>query len=160
MTGEQLDSNPDDDRSSRQAGQNADSGVRVLVCGSRNWTDTFIIWTLLSGIQARPDAGRKMVVIQGGAKGADRIAWEWAQVSFDNPDSNCMEFTADWDKYGKRAGYLRNARMLNEGKPDLVLAFRSEGESKGTDMMIDIAGAAKVPTYVISAHIDCSGGEK
>lgn len=46
------------------------------------------------------------------------------------------EFPADWDKYGKRAGYLRNVQMLDEGKPDLVVAFPG---GKGTAMMVKLA---------------------
>ena len=52
-----------------------------------------------------------------------------------------QKFPANWKEYGKRAGYIRNAQMLNEGKPDLVVAFPG---GKGTQMMIKLAKAAGV----------------
>lgn len=123
--------------------------MRVLVCGSREWTDTWSIWTFLDGI-TWPDevTGDKTVLIHGAARGADTLAAEWAMVRLE-PDQ-CESFPADWEKHGKRAGYIRNRQMLEEGKPDVVLAFRCEGESPGTDMMVKLARDAGVPVYVIT----------
>ena len=53
-------------------------------------------------------------------------------------------FEADWDRHGKAAGPIRNKQMLDEGKPDLVVAF--EG-GKGTANMIAQAEAAGVRVF-------------
>lgn len=132
--------------------------MRVLVCGSRTWVDppaddpraisrqldsTLEEWLIFA------DVGEEMVVIEGGATGADRCARLWAIQN----DLTCETFPADWEKHGKRAGYVRNAQMLEEGKPHLVLAFVDKplAESKGTAMMVDLARKAGVQTYVIEA---------
>lgn len=51
------------------------------------------------------------------------------------------EYPADWARFGKSAGYLRNKQMLEEGKPDLVVAFPG---GRGTANMIAIAMKAGV----------------
>ena len=51
------------------------------------------------------------------------------------------EYKANWQLYGKGAGYRRNAEMLKEGKPDKVLAFKG---GKGTLMMIGLAEKAGI----------------
>lgn len=48
---------------------------------------------------------------------------------------------ADWATYGKRAGMLRNAAMLELHKPDLVVAFRG---GRGTANMVSLARKARV----------------
>jgi len=129
--------------------------VRVLICGSRTWTDTKPVYTILNGLLIDCEV-EVMTVIEGGAKGADSIAALWAEQRRHGAENGGYvahkSFPADWDRYGKRAGYVRNQQMLDEGKPDLVVAFRSEGESKGTDMMIDLARRAGVTTWVVGAH--------
>jgi hypothetical protein len=50
----------------------------------------------------------------------------------------------EWRMFGKRAGILRNERMLKEFKPDIVLAFPLP-QSRGTVHMMEIARAAGVP---------------
>lgn len=78
-----------------------------------------------------------VVVIHGDAKGADTMADSWAVVNW----CEIQSYPADWDKYGKRAGYLRNMQMLVEGKPDLVVAFPG---GRGTANMIKLAEEAGV----------------
>jgi hypothetical protein len=69
------------------------------------------------------------VIIHGGARGADALADQWAVCNWLMPEV----YPADWDKHGRAAGPLRNQRMLDEGKPDLVVAF--SGGSGTTDMV-------------------------
>jgi hypothetical protein len=59
-----------------------------------------------------------------------------------------MPFPADWGTFGKRAGPIRNKQMLEEGKPDLVIAFW-DGNSPGTKNMIDQAQAKGISVKVI-----------
>ena len=81
---------------------------------------------------------RKMkpdIVVEGGAKGADSLAKKVANKL----GIEVREYPAEWDKYGRAAGPIRNQEMLGE-KPDLVLAFHSNIEkSKGTKNMITLA---------------------
>jgi len=110
---------------------------RILVCGSRDFTDEKMLWAALD------KQGHNTVIIHGGARGADKIAAEWARF---NSLSDVQMFRANWNLYGKRAGYVRNKQMLEEGKPTLVLAFYKDAEapSKGTQMMVDLATKAGV----------------
>lgn len=102
--------------------------MRVLCCGDRNWTSYEIIRRELEKLDDFT------VVIEGCAKGADSISgWIARQLSY-----KVLEFPADWKKYGRAAGPIRNKQMLDEGKPDLVLAFHTDIEnSKGTKNMIE-----------------------
>lgn len=102
---------------------------RVLVCGGRGFTDTeFIYSTLDKLLKEHPIE----VVIEGNALGADRIAGFWARK---NGLIN-LKFPADWDKYKKAAGFIRNREMLDKGLPDLVVAFPG---GRGTQNMIKLA---------------------
>ena len=58
-------------------------------------------------------------LIEGGATGADERAAGWAR----NNGIPVLTFPADWEVYGNRAGAVRNARMLRDGDPHLVIAF-------------------------------------
>lgn len=100
----------------------------VLVCGGRDFADETRVFNGLEYFDQSCD-GPITKLIHGGAQGADALAAEWASKS--NVPAQC--FAANWRKYGKRAGPLRNQRMLDEGKPDFVLAFPG---GKGTADMI------------------------
>lgn len=119
--------------------------VRVIVCGSREWSDAAIVrWFL--GSRDR----HVTTVIHGAARGADRIAGQVArQLGFD-----VVEFPADWLGKGKAAGHIRNKVMLDEGKPAVVVAFKDgfdfTHQRGGTENMVRIAKEAGVPTYVVS----------
>lgn len=78
-----------------------------------------------------------IVIITGAAPGADSAASDFAIISF----CQLKEYPADWKKYGVRAGFVRNRQMLEEGKPDLVVAFPG---GTGTAMMVKLAKAAGV----------------
>lgn len=104
--------------------------MRVLICGGRNWKDKAMIVAELKALN------RVEVVIEGECRGADRLG-KSAAIQLNIPVLPCP---ADWTKYGKSAGSIRNRQMLNEGKPDLVLAFHDNiDESKGTRNMMEIA---------------------
>lgn len=92
--------------------------MRLLVCGSRTWTDRNAIAREL--IALAPD-----VVIHGAAAGADKIAGDVAyQWGIDERRTlRILSYPADWNLDGNAAGPIRNARMLADGKPDRGLAF-------------------------------------
>lgn len=153
--------------------------MRILVCGSRTFGNpdpsvgnprwklqANCLWTVLQGIYEMEAIGwltthaSHLTVITGGAPGADKVAHQWARTpgphpsDIDDGHGNMLVLTevyrADWDRYGRRAGYIRNQQMLDEGKPDLVVAsYDGLERSKGTAMMVDIARKAGVETWEI-----------
>ena len=59
------------------------------------------------------------------------------------------------EKYGKGAGSIRNCQMLNEGNPDLILAFHPDiNSSKGTKNMVSQAIKSQIPVMLISGKSD------
>jgi hypothetical protein len=113
------------------------TGIRLLVCGGRDFTDRDRVFVALDRIVAfHPVA----LLIQGGARGADKLAGEWAA----RQGIPVEEFPAQWDLYGRAAGPIRNAQMLRESHPDVVVAFPGKG---GTADMVKRATAAGVPVW-------------
>jgi hypothetical protein len=100
--------------------------MRVLVCGGRNFVDRAMLFRVLDALH---DQYKISVVIHGMARGADLLAEHWALYNKVPP----YRFHALWDKQGKAAGPLRNQRMLDKGKPDMVVAF--PGGNGTRDMM-------------------------
>lgn len=126
--------------------------MKVLVCGSRHFDDKRKMEEILGAI---PGIDR---IIHGGARGADTLAGEYAEAH----DIEVDRYMAEWERYGKRAGYLRNQRMLTEGRPDLVVAFlfhvgvqetlyglSNSQYNRGTKNMIKIAQEAGIETWVV-----------
>lgn len=104
--------------------------MRVLVTGGRNYNDAALVMRILCDL-------KPTVVIVGDATGADSLAWAWCS-QFRVP---CSRYFADWSTYGKSAGPIRNQRMLDEGKPDLVVAFPG---GRGTEDMVRRAERAGI----------------
>lgn len=97
---------------------------KVLICGDRNWINHESIRSWLSKLQ---DLGYD-TVIEGEARGADTIAREEAEAM----GLIVLKFPANWVKYGRSAGPIRNRQMLDQ-TPDLVVAFHGNIQaSKGT----------------------------
>lgn len=114
--------------------------TRVLVCGGRDFNDPSFIFRHLVGRHAKSPI---TTIIEGGAPGVDRFARMWAQ----GQNIPVVSYPADWKTEGKAAGPKRNARMIEEGKPDLVVAFRG---GKGTANMVAQARAAGIEVIEIS----------
>ncbi|MGQ3297700.1 DUF2493 domain-containing protein [Reyranella sp.] len=105
---------------------------RVLVCGGRTYRDMREVSRVLDGLAPKPT-----LIIHGGAFGADSCASEWAYKR-GVPE---QRFAADWKTHGRAAGPIRNQQMLDEGRPDLVVAFPG---GTGTADMVRRAKAAGV----------------
>lgn len=114
--------------------------MRVLVCGGRDFTDYHAVRQVLDDLWEH-EAGRHLVVIHGAARGADKLAQRWAQLLWPHEGEE-MAFPADWKRYGKGAGVIRNQQMLDEGKPDLVIAFPG---GKGTADLVRRAEVFGIP---------------
>lgn len=115
--------------------------MRYLVCGGRNYSDKKSLFQTLSHAHALKPA---TVLIHGGANGADSMAGEWAKWA----GVEVIVFMADWKKYGKAAGPIRNTQMLDEGKPDAVIAFAG---GLGTTNMVKQARARGIRVIEIES---------
>lgn len=117
---------------------------KVLVCGSRDYTDVDKIYHVLDAELAR--VGPALLIISGGARGADTIARTWAV----DRKVDHLTLYAKWSIEGKAAGPIRNRRMLKR-KPKKVIAFHPNlKESKGTNDMVTVARNAGVRVKVHS----------
>lgn len=115
--------------------------TRVLVCGGRDYHDAERIFAVLK--KYHEEAGIDFL-IEGGARGADSLAKRWADEHGIPGDT----YYADWEAFGNLAGPKRNKAMLDEGNPDLVIAFPG---GSGTRNMIRQARKAGVEVVEISA---------
>ena len=110
---------------------------RVLITGSRNWTDEKKIERAIQASTLGRSKSRT-VVVHGAAKGADRIAGAIAEEM----GLHVEAYPADWDMYGKSAGPIRNQQMVELGA-DVCLAFPL-GESRGTRHCMQAAEKAGI----------------
>lgn len=113
--------------------------MRILVCGGREFSDYPRVERILDWLYA----DQITCIIHGGARGADTLAGAYAKHSF----IECEVYPAEWDKYGNSAGPVRNQQMLDEGKPDLVIAFPG---GAGTRNMIMLARRAGVDVLEVT----------
>lgn len=115
--------------------------MRVLITGSRTWDDRATIAdALINARDATPKSNEQMVLVSGACPiGADRIAEEYAG----RWGWKVERHPADWNRYGKRAGFVRNQHMVDAGA-DVCLAFIRD-DSKGASMTARIAEAAGIP---------------
>ena len=100
-------------------------GKKILVCGGRNYNNRETVRRTLDRIKPAE-------IIHGAARGADTLAGEYAR----DRGIPCRSFPADWQRHGRPAGFIRNRQMLDEGKPELVVAFPG---GPGTRNMVKIA---------------------
>lgn len=121
---------------------------RILVCGGRDYVDRK---TLFEVLNVEHSANTIILLIHGGASGADRLAGEWADVM----GVPCAVYNADWVKHGRAAGPIRNLQMLNLECPHLVIAFPG---GRGTADMVRQAIANGVPVRQSSTYFRADFG--
>lgn len=107
-------------------------GERVLACGGREFSERDVVFRALDEVP-----GHIECLIEGGARGADRLARDWT----DARQVQRLSFPADWNKHGRAAGMIRNQRMIDEGKPTVVVAFPG---GRGTADMVNRARKAGI----------------
>lgn len=115
---------------------------RVIVAGGRHYEDYGTTREVLDYYLHEKLKTHAVIVISGGARGADALGERYAEER----GLACERFPADWDAYGKSAGYRRNVQMAEVA--DVLVAFWN-GSSRGTKHMIDIAGERGLPTRVV-----------
>jgi hypothetical protein len=124
--------------------------MRVLVCGGRDYSDMACVFETLDMLAASHSVD---LIIHGKATGADTWADNWA-VKNNVPifalaalwtditvEPSIIRTRFDGSKYNAAAGWQRNQRLLEEGKPNLVVAFPG---GSGTADMVKRSRAANV----------------
>jgi len=124
--------------------------MRVLVTGGRNWTDETAIYDALKELVevAQRFGGEKIVVVHGGARGADMGAGIAAiRLGLDTETHPIID--EDWEQKGLAAGPIRNRKMLDtlDPKRDVVIAFPTK-ESKGTWDTVEEARRRKIHVII------------
>lgn len=121
--------------------------MKVLICGDRNWDDcqcVLDVVTLLVGKYG------PIEVIEGEADGADSCGRHAAEEL----DLILHKFPANWARYSRGAGPIRNSQMLRE-EPELVIGFHDNiGQSKGTMDMLNKSNLAIHNPGVILVYHD------
>lgn len=126
----------------------------MLVTGDREYREVATIRQVLTRLQSEEGMDS---VVEGEARGADLLA---RQVALEL-GVEVIGVPANWVRYGKAAGVLRNQRMLELGQPDLVVAFHDRlKESRGTKDMVSRARRAGIPVRLIEHTEAAQGGER
>lgn len=114
--------------------------MKLIIAGGRDFSD----YDLLTREVETLIVGESHVeIVSGGAKGADRLG-EFFAIDHDLP---IKRFPADWDKYGKAAGFKRNSEMADYA--DHCICFW-DGKSKGTGHMINLANNKGLVVTVVN----------
>lgn len=117
--------------------------IRLCIAGSRTFDDynqlvleakTFIVEEIKT---------RNIIIVSGTARGADSLGEDFGKQF----GMTIEEYPADWDQFGKSAGYIRNKEMAQVS--DYALIFW-DGKSKGTKHMIDLCNAFNVKIKIIT----------
>lgn len=114
--------------------------MKLIIAGGRDFSDyellTREVSKLISGV---PD----VEIVSGGARGADLLGEHYAI----DKGIKVKRFPADWERYGKSAGFRRNAEMAQYA--DSCICFW-DGKSKGTSHMINLAKQGGLSVVVIN----------
>ena len=108
--------------------------MKIIIAGGRDFNNYNILDKVISKIVNI----EKDIIISGAARGADSIGADWAKKH----SVPVKMYHANWDRYGKSAGYIRNAEMGENA--DALIAFW-DGKSKGTLNMIKTMQLNKKP---------------
>lgn len=126
-------------------GNHLSLGKRILICGDRNWTNFKLIEDFILTLP------KDTVIIEGDCRGADKISGFLARKH----GLEVIVVSAKWNKYGLKAGPIRNQEMIDDYKPDLVIAFHNDLEhSKGTKDMVQKAINFGIKVQIIKEVVD------
>lgn len=115
----------------------------LLIAGTRTYEDYLEFSTICDRMLSRQD---HIMIVSGGANGTDSMAKRYAK----DHDIPIKEFQAEWDKYGKSAGYIRNKAMheyISHYMKRGVLLFW-DGESHGTKHSIQLSAQYNNPIKI------------
>lgn len=117
--------------------------MRLMVCGGRHFYNKELLEKSLDEfIKANRWKTEDIAILEGGATGADNLAEEYAKKK----GFTFIVYPADWEKYGKAAGPIRNKQMVEDC--DYCVAFW-DGQSKGTKSSIDFCKFLNKPCKIV-----------
>ena len=121
--------------------------IRIIIAGSRTFQDFSLLETKLKEYMEQKQLSlAEIEIISGTANGADRLGEQFA----DKYRIPCSRFPANWDKYGKSAGYIRNSEMAKYAAKETGVLFAFwDGASRGTKHMIDLAKKQGLDVHVV-----------
>ena len=115
---------------------------KLIVAGGRDFNDADLLSETLMGLATEAGDEICISIVSGMARGADMLGFQFARKH----NVKVYQFPADWNQYGKRAGFIRNKQMGDFS--DGLLAFW-DGESRGTKQMIEYMQSLGKPIYVV-----------
>ena len=115
---------------------------RVIIAGSRDFNDYNLLKEKCDTFLEIKRMVNDIQIVSGGARGADSLGERYAAEK----GYNLQLFNADWEKYGKSAGYKRNVEMAENA--DALIAFW-DGQSRGTEHMIRTARDHKLSVRIV-----------
>lgn len=119
---------------------------KVIIAGSREFDNYDMLKEKCDKILSRKvNDGEEIIIVSGTAKGADMLGEKYAEEK----GYKVERYPANWNKYGKRAGYLRNKKMAEVSNACIVF-LNSKAENKGSKMMISIAKEENLLVRVIT----------
>ena len=119
--------------------------MNVGIVGSRNFNNWKLMNSIVSDYTSLREHGYRMIdptIVTGDARGADALAVKLARYH----DLVVIVHKAHWDLYGKKAGPIRNQKIIDDS--DALIAFPSK-HGKGTQITIDMAKKKGIPVYVV-----------
>lgn len=113
--------------------------MNLAIVGSRTGFTEEFVWRVLYALMSYYG---KFTIVSGGARGVDSFAESFCKKY----GLDCIIYKADWDKYGKKAGFIRNKIIVDNS--DAMIAFW-DGYSKGTLYDIELQKETGRPLEII-----------
>lgn len=121
--------------------------IFLLIAGGRDFSDYSLALKTLDDYETLDAGGRSIVVVSGGARGADAIGEMWAKAR----GHTISRMTPDWNLYGRRAGLVRNTDLVNACS-DAVVFW--DGSSRGTkDTITKLQAAGKTHRIITYGNV-------
>ena len=125
--------------------------MKILVCGGRHFNNYSVLELIINNVLAH-DYVSNIEIVSGGCAGADKLGEKYAELN----DIPVKVFPANWTKYGRAAGPIRNREMIDYIKQytgSLVIAFLSK-DTKGTQNTVALAKKAGIPVIEIPYDVN------
>ena len=119
--------------------------MKLMVCGSRSITDTDWIYRQIDACVSE-NHFEDIIIIEGDAQGVDKAAGLWAEQH----GYQIKKHPADWNKYGRGAGFVRNKEMVESCDFCLILW---DGKSKGTKHDLELCQKLEKPFKLVRNDI-------
>ena len=119
--------------------------MKIAIVGGRDFNNYELLkWSVINAMDVNyyTEENTKHTIVSGGAKGADSLGEKFA----DEFNFYKQIYRANWDLYGKQAGFIRNISIIENA--DIVFAFW-DGKSKGTQHSINLAKQKNKELYII-----------